>query len=318
MLLLRQFQGLSYPLFLAVMFLSGCVSDDKKPQFYTYCDNTGCYQCDRAGCGRVAGQPPGSACKTSKDCAPGCFCQDNGQCAEAGFCDKPGDCGKGYVCNTARHSCEPPGNGNGQPGGGTKPQACKAAADCALGSECQNGACQPAPVLANHCVFSRECGTGGVCQDAACQKGCQDAGACGTGRACTDGRCQPAPGSACVLDTGCGAGKTCIDGVCHPRCAKDAECQAQNKNDICVQGVCRADERRLPECKLNADCSDGRECVNAQCRAFCFAASDCAKCTDGNVCQTGYCMTSREAAPQCQVVAECGGKTHCRDGACSQ
>ena len=41
----------------ALLGQSGCVSDNSKSQFYTYCDNTGCYQCDAQGCGRSPGGP---------------------------------------------------------------------------------------------------------------------------------------------------------------------------------------------------------------------------------------------------------------------
>ncbi|HMU38307.1 MAG TPA: hypothetical protein PKE31_04795 [Pseudomonadota bacterium] len=117
----------------------------------------------------------------------------------------------------------------------------------------------------------------------------------------------------------CGTGKACIDSICHPSCAKDADCQALNKNDLCVSGVCRPDARRLPECKTNADCGSDKECVNAQCRTFCMANSDCASCSDGKVCSTGYCMTDREVNPQCKLAADCKSATlHCIDGACGQ
>jgi hypothetical protein len=123
--------------------------------------------------------------------------------------------------------------------------------------------------------------------------------------------------SSCATNAQCGAGQACIDSYCHPGCSKDAECQAVNKNDLCVAKVCRPDERRLPECKINADCTSGLECVNAQCRTFCLADSDCALCTDGTVCQTGYCMTSAEASPQCKLPVDCnGGAQHCVNAAC--
>jgi hypothetical protein len=315
----RQLQSLlvAFPLLGAIglLALSGCLSDSNKPSFYTYCDNTGCYQCDSQGCGRVQGVPPGSVCKANSDCAPGCFCSSNGQCAEGGFCDVPTDCSSGYTCDTPRHSCQP---GPGTTGG--TPQVCKLASDCAAGYECNNATCKPAPVLANHCIFNRECGGGGVCEDGFCQKACQANANCGTGYSCTGGRCVPTTGVAsCTLNTDCGASQTCINSVCHLGCSKDGECQANNANDMCLSTVCRADGRRVPECKMNADCTAGRECENAQCRAFCFSSSDCALCTDGNVCNAGYCMTAREVNPQCQLGPDCsGGGLHCIDGACSQ
>ena len=91
-----------------------------------------------------------------------------------------------------------------------------------------------------------------------------------------------------------------------------------NAKDVCVAGLCRPNESRVPECKMNADCAAGSECVDAQCRAPCFAGSDCAACSDGPVCALGHCMTQREANPQCTLSVDCGQSVTCRDGACAQ
>jgi hypothetical protein len=119
-----------------------------------------------------------------------------------------------------------------------------------------------------------------------------------------------------VADGQCGAGQSCINGVCHLSCSKDGDCTANNGGDVCTSSVCRPDIRRIPECKINSGCAAGLECVDAQCRAFCMASSDCALCTDGStVCLGGYCMTPSEANPQCLLARECNG-IHCTDGAC--
>ena len=86
---------------------TGCVGEDNKARFYTYCDQAGCYECGPTGCTGLAGRPPGASCKTANECAPGCFCAPDNTCSEAGFCDRVGDCARGYTCNVARHSCEP-------------------------------------------------------------------------------------------------------------------------------------------------------------------------------------------------------------------
>lgn len=300
-----------------LMLQSGCLSDDNRARFYTYCDFSGCYQCDAAGCTAQPGRAPGAACKSSAECATGCFCGPDSKCAEAGFCDRPTDCARGYVCNTARHSCEPDTGTTGN-----LPTSCRIKGDCAAGSECINQQCKPSPVPENHCVFNRECGLGGACVDGLCQKACTDDSSCGTGRTCQNSRCAPRPADnkSCVGNAQCMAGDACIDSSCLPACAKDTDCQAKNKNDLCVAGRCRPDERRVAECRTNGDCGSGKECVNAQCRTFCVANSDCAACTDGStVCATGYCVTTREAAPQCSLAPDCkSAKVHCVDGACAQ
>ncbi len=312
---LQSLVALVTPLIGAVFLLlqPGCMNENKS-QFYAYCDDTGCYQCSEIGCTAVTGQPPGTTCKTSAQCAPGCFCTTDLKCSEGGFCDRAADCSSGYTCNVARHSCEPSTTT-------TTPKSCRVQTDCGAGNECRNTSCQPVPVPANHCVFNRECGTGGQCVNGLCQKACVDDDACGTGRACVGSRCVPkAPGmTACVSNAQCGAGQTCIDSVCHLGCSKDAECQANNANDQCVSGLCRPSEGRVPECKANADCTAGRECVNAQCRSNCFASSDCAACTDGAVCNTGYCLTAREVAPLCVLASGCqSASPNCIDGACAK
>lgn len=301
---------------LSLASLAGCFNGENKSRFFTYCDRTGCYQCDENGCGPLAGLPPGGTCDKAADCAPGCFCGTDGKCAEAGFCDKAADCAAGYVCNTARHSCEPTGGGGGG-GGGVESTVCKSAADCPTYGECVNGVCKAAPVLSNHCVFNRQCGAGGVCQDGRCQKACQDDSACGTGRACLNSRCVPRPpgNASCIANSACGAAQTCINSACHLSCTKDSECQAANSRDVCWNGLCRPDETRVAECRMNADCAAGRECVDAVCRDFCWASSDCAGCTDGPVCSGGYCMTAGEANPQCRLSTGCNGG-HCTNGAC--
>ena len=91
---------------LALLAEQGC-TEANKSRFYTYCDVTGCFQCDASGCVAQDGRPPGASCVASTDCAPGCYCGSNRQCAEAGYCDKQADCASGYACNAVRHSCEP-------------------------------------------------------------------------------------------------------------------------------------------------------------------------------------------------------------------
>lgn len=297
------------------LMMQGCTDDNQKARFYTYCDNTGCYSCDANGCGALPGRPPGVACKASSECAPGCFCGSDSTCAEAGFCDRAGDCARGYTCNVARHSCEP------EKPNTTLPKSCRVQADCGIGNECADAKCRPVPVPGNHCVFNRDCGTDGQCVDGLCRSACDDDDTCGTGRACVNQRCvaKPAANGACVSNAQCGSGQSCIDGVCHLGCSKDAECQANNRNDYCASSVCRPDERRQPECRKNAECQSGQECVDAQCRTFCVASSDCALCGEATVCSAGYCRTTHEVAPQCKLAADCnGGTAHCVDASCSQ
>lgn len=299
---------------IGLLTVGGCFSEENRARFYTYCDQVACYQCDAQGCRRMQGLPPGAVCRDNNDCSPGCYC-GGGKCAEAGFCDQNSDCSRGYTCEVTRHSCVPGGGGTVP----VTPRACRTTAECGAGGECLDGQCHAAPVLPNHCVFNRECGVGGACADGRCQKACQDDAGCGTGRTCQAGRCAPKAdgGGACVASGQCGAAQSCLNGSCHPGCSKDADCQGRNAKDVCVAGLCRPDESRVPECRVNADCKGGAECVDSLCRTPCFASSDCAKCEDGPVCALGHCVSSREASPQCRLSAECGSSGSCTDGACA-
>src|SRR5437773_12535187 len=89
--------------------LGGCDFHDKK-NYYTYCDETGCYNCDSQGC-RNTGPNTNGSCSTNADCTAGCYCDGkSGVCIEAGFCDTNADCSQGMSCDTGRHSCQPTSN----------------------------------------------------------------------------------------------------------------------------------------------------------------------------------------------------------------
>ena len=95
------------------------------PYTYTYCDETGCYECDDYGCWGSGGG--WADCTTNNQCAAGCYCDAyTSTCAEAGFCSSDADCLSGFVCDS-RSSCVPPE---------TVTTGCTSDAECGYGNYC--------------------------------------------------------------------------------------------------------------------------------------------------------------------------------------
>ena len=106
----------------------------------------------------------------------------------------------------------------------------------------------------------------------------------------------------------------CINGVCHARCAGDAPCGAA---DRCVDAVCQPDLGPRPECRASAECATGRAVRERRLpHPLCRATSTAARARRARIAAAGVCVTAHEAAPQCQVAAECGLSQSCIDGAC--
>mgnify|MGYP000962781134 CR=1 FL=1 len=114
----------------------------------------------------------------------------------------------------------------------------------------------------------------------------------------------------------CPSGQACLNGTCTPSCSKDGDCQARNAKDLCVAGLCRPSEGRVPECKANADCAQGQECVNAMCRTHCWANADCGSCVGMPVCQMGYCLAQSELKPECNTRSDCKPNQSCLNASC--
>lgn len=213
------------------LLVSGCslyFGPDDDGDWYSYCDDTGCYECnsDSGQCNPSGGGQYG--CTSDDQCAGGCYCDETyGSCIEAGYCSYDSDCGTGYVCDD-RASCVPDGTNTSCWDTG-----------CAWGSYCDNGT--------GACVPSTTCSTN------------ED---CGTGYGCFDGTCTP---TGCVTDANCAAACYCDEasGGCVESnyCANDSECPAGQECDE-SRSTCIPDETP-PTC---AELTDAASCdANSAC-----------------------------------------------------
>ncbi len=286
---------------------------------YSYCDTSGCYECDSYSCWRVSGGDGTGWCASNADCAAACYCEAaSGTCIETGFCSSNADCFDGMVCDD-RSSCVPPET-IGPPAG------CSADAECAAGCFCDeaSGACIESPF----CSTDADCGVGWTCDgrstcipvvsgctaDAECAAACYceelngtciesgycaaDADCAWLGMECDESRSTCIPPevvtpTACTLDADCAAGQTCCDGEC-----KDARIPGDVGN-----------------CTYSGECGGGL-CVDGSCHPACTTNADCGT---GDICAIdGYCTSDPAPTPVCVFNADCGDATAftCINGYC--
>lgn len=251
-------------------------------------------------------EPGPSTCRADGDCAVGSFCDDgtcapSGTCTDddacdAGFwCDHRGtcvprpddacrthaDCTGGELC--IEGYCR------------AREEACELDRDCAPGSFCLNNECT------SNCTSDAECSAGDACIDSFCRPAseCTTSSSCSTGEHCVDGRCLPdcsgagrtcAAGSYCAMedqfcrpdwepepfcevDADCMTGRTCVDGVCRTPCPTMADSQCMmidSQLPLCREDggtyYCFAVREQTPECRIEAECPAGRDCLDGLCR----------------------------------------------------
>jgi hypothetical protein len=160
-------------------FYFGPDDDDDDGDYYSYCDDSGCYTCyePTGECWRDGG---GFGCSSDADCAAGCFCEGEeygpGYCVETGFCSSTADCAPGFVCDD-RGSCVPDGSTGCETYGCPEGSFCAADGtcipdtlgcdsddDCAAACYCDEtvGACVESSV----CASDADCGDGLTCDEA--------------------------------------------------------------------------------------------------------------------------------------------------------
>jgi hypothetical protein len=238
------------------------------------------------------------ACVRHDDCHAGCYCDVGARrCRDSDICTKDADCHTGFRCDH-RSSCVPVETANpstsadaGAANPSTVADAGATPGPDAMGS-CDAGA-TGSGTCAPRCTFDQQCGPGARCQASHCQRPCTGPASCGTGAVCQDGFCQPDghSGGQCVYASQCGGG-SCINGYCHAGCTRDSDCS--NHADVCDRGVCRPDERPLPACTGDAQCTGGQSCVDGLCRLGCGCDADCAPWGAGTVCVRGFCSSPAE------------------------
>ncbi|MBL8602989.1 MAG: hypothetical protein JNK72_13780 [Myxococcales bacterium] len=227
-------------------------------------------QCSALGAGLV--------CDTAtRRCAPSGRCSSNSDCAATpatpvclgGSCQPDANrCQFDYQCTGSGQSCV-----DGQCIVGCTAQ--NAATVCAAGQVCTSGRCgyPPSGSCANGCA------SGQLCVSGACLATCQNDAQCGDGQRCDYGVCRvdTRPRPFCTMDSQCNAGSVCFNGACRRTCpmpgvGNDGGCMSVDVQfNLCRpysmnRNLCTSTLEQNPECARTAECSSGRECVNARCQ----------------------------------------------------
>ncbi len=317
--------------------LGGCDFWKHADHFSTYCDATGCYQCDQNGCRPYGGGTTGNQnqCQSNADCAAGCYCDTaTGVCNEGGYCQSNQDCSTGFTCDTGRQSCEPIGDGGTTDGGPNS--GCTSNDQCAAGLYCNTATSQCLPSW--KCTTQSDCGGGMVCDSRnTCVPGpttCTLNASCAPGCYCNAGSCTET--SLCTQNSDCtafGSNFVCVNNTCEPpvapsstptpqpstspnpsptACVCSTDCPS---GDVCVNGACQTAPLPVNACQFNSQCGTGR-CDNAQCQAACTTS---ATCGTGLVCTGGFCQpppATQNGGGQCTYNSDCSGTQTCINGYC--
>lgn len=208
---------------------------------------------------------PSGACSTDSDCAstpatPVCL---GGACQP-----RSNQCQFDYQCTGAGQACV-----DGQCVVGCT--AANAGTVCAAGQVCTNGRCTYP--TSGDC--NGACASGQICVSGACLTTCNSDAACGAGFQCLNGVCRvdTRPRPFCTQDSECSAGSVCYNGACRRECptpgtGTDGGCMRVDVQfNLCLadnmgRNLCTSTNEQRPECARTADCSAGRQCVNAQCQ----------------------------------------------------
>ncbi len=199
---------------------------------------------------------PDDACRTQADCASSTLCIE-GYCRDrVETCELDRHCASGICVN---NECTP---------------TCTTDPECSAGDTCQSGLCRPA----NECTTSSNCNVGEHCVDGRCLPDCQTSGStCSAGSYCAteDRFCRPdwVPTPFCDENSDCRGGRKCVDGVCRIECPTmaDSQCQLIDAQlPLCRAEAgsyyCFAEIEQTPECRVQADCTGNRDCINGTCR----------------------------------------------------
>jgi hypothetical protein len=258
---------------------------------WTYCDQTGCYDCTGNTCTPQGGA--GYTCSSSDQCAAGCYCSlpganntsngsgsSSGTCVESGFCTST-SCPSGFHCD-GRSTCVP----DGQPSG------CTSSTDCASGSYCDtlSGTCQPTTTCGadGSCPAGYQCDSRGTCVPV----NCTDNTMCASGCYCDTTSGDPNYGQ-CVETGYCTADNQCPSGY-----------YCDETRSTCLPGT----DPNQPSCAgtISTSCTTGQpQCQPDQVPTIL------------NGCWTGQCeaISSCDAAPSCGVInteTSCAARSDCK------
>lgn len=294
---------------------------DHNQDHWTYCDQTGCYDCVGNSCTPQGG--PGYQCDSSNQCAAGCYCdltqgdQTYGQCVEAGFCTQSSQCQPGYHCD-GRGSCVPDSN----------PGQCTSSADCASGSYCDtlSGTCVPSTTCgdAGSCPPGSQCDSRGTCVPV----NCTDSTMCASGCYCDTTQGDPNYGQCvetgyCTADNQCPSGYYCDEGrsTCMPGTDPNQPSCAGTISSTCTTGEPKCQPDQVPtilngcwtgQCVAISSCTAAPSCDVINTESSCTARTDCAPVYDGINCKKPNGTTCQTGDTDCTcekyVFASCAAK----------
>jgi cysteine-rich repeat protein len=213
--------------------------------------------------------------------------------------------------------------------------AAGAAKGCDDQNPCTTDLCNPATGACVHIPAAGPCSDGNACTEGdACSGGVCVGGAareCDDGNPCTNDLCSPGfgcvtspNGLACDDGNACTAGDICAGGACQAgasacACQSDADCAAQDDDDVCdgvlvcVLGACVTDPATVVTCPASGDpclvnacepenglcsptpadgatCDDGDPCTaDGICSGGACSAGAAVSCDDGNPCTEDAC-----------------------------
>lgn len=187
-------------------------------------------------------------------------------------------------------------------------EVCQVASDCSEGLFCapmpgsSAGVCVTGSFkvakTAKQCAIV-ECAGVSDCCDEALAAGCaQLRSLCESDAGSTSAQACAQYAAQCGCETGridCQAGK------CVSRCDTDEDCSSTDSGRRCAGGKC-------VQCSLDADCTNGRQCVTGQCQAPCT--------NDGSCNGFDRCLAGRCVASGCQTDRECVAATRNVDARC--
>ena len=294
----------------------------------------------------------GNSCTVDDHCEEGqcvsgglTLCDDGNPCTveacdpvtgECVYAQTGGDCDDGNLCTTGDTCME--GLCVGSP------------VVCDDSNECTSDSCAPLTgclhaAVDGQCDDGNVCTLGDVCVAGACAAGAQPL-SCDDGNPCTEDLCNPLGGTGCDNvptsapcddNNPCTAGDACDDGACKPGavnvcfCQSDADCLAQDDDDLCngklvcdvavIPHVCVLEAGSVVICPTDED----TQCKKNLCSS---TSGTCAltpvnqgmPCNDGNACTqedecqkgkcTGFPVVCLDANPCTDDV--CSPETGCQ------
>jgi hypothetical protein len=239
----------------------------------------------REGCARV---PDDRACQDDERCDEESGCVDRPTCALDSDCDDGNFCDGAELCV------------DGHCAAGTPPP-CADEITCTtdvcdeLGDRCLNLPDHSACPFGQQCVMPGGCATPSTCSVHA---DCDDDFFCNGAERCLGGRC------AAGIVPMCGDSTACTVDLCDET---GERCRNLPDDGICaVNETCDAALGCVPECEIDADCSDGQFCNGEEiCTLGGCAEGIAPDCGDGVACTTDLCDETSDLCRNIESDAAC-------------